>query len=433
MAQKPYAFTESAMRRTVDAVRKVERTPYHRGGGHMPGPLPAKTIMHAEIVAEDGETGNYSWKKLIPSDGVLIDDAPAIASDGFSARDLNGRSGIEPGTKVYLEFAGYDTAVEGEPARYLFNVDKEIVVGTLTAVQACVGTATATYAGTEYTIYLRFPQTTVPSTQQLFVGGEIAFAIISTDPPEGVALSPDVNNLQIMQDGEPTGISRCVSIDIHNEQGPDDRKDFRITPASGPDGCDNTRLELEWMGIDVGGYGVTGTYFKERRRVYFDGGNYSPESFACVIFSVSSLDAITSQVTGKVAMLKVDPSDENLLIEVTPADGGCVYSSPVLSHIGPGAAAGTAYNPVTSLVAGSSALELSQQDLPHDATGHALAPIAGATRSVPYVQGTIVALKNLTISCDEGVISWSATQETTSWDYVGLPPVQTSASVGSGI
>lgn len=81
-----------------------------------------------ELIEEDEDNpGRYSWKKVTPVDGELTDTDPLIDSGGlYTARDINGCSGLPAGTRVEVKFAGYDSTAEGDdkPPVYLFCFDR---------------------------------------------------------------------------------------------------------------------------------------------------------------------------------------------------------------------------------------------------------------------------------------------------------------------
>lgn len=114
------------VRRKVDNMTlggRVEfsNTPTSISGYVRPSPpttakAPATEWFWAELTGE--ATGLYSWKKLVPVDGVLVDSDPLIEDETHSAAEINGKEGIANGTKVQMWHAG---AASGSP-RYLFVV-----------------------------------------------------------------------------------------------------------------------------------------------------------------------------------------------------------------------------------------------------------------------------------------------------------------------
>jgi hypothetical protein len=108
-----YLFNEGGVRRIVSAVKRVEHLPPAAPAGAKPPRPPATASFWAQITGVS--FGVYTWKKLVPSGGALVDASPAVTGGG--ARDVNGRP-VSTGTKVLLTFVGYASGV----ARYLFVV-----------------------------------------------------------------------------------------------------------------------------------------------------------------------------------------------------------------------------------------------------------------------------------------------------------------------
>jgi hypothetical protein len=126
-------LTQSTFDRIMRAVAKVEGVKVTGAASVINGTntlaihIPAQEVTRA-AGAKKGEwfwaeltgeaTGLYSWKKLVPVDGVLVDSDPLIEDETHSAAEINGKEGIANGTKVQMWHAG---AASGSP-RYLFVV-----------------------------------------------------------------------------------------------------------------------------------------------------------------------------------------------------------------------------------------------------------------------------------------------------------------------
>ncbi len=116
------------VRRKVDNMTlggRVEfsNTPTSISGYVRPSPpttakAPATEWFWAELTGESD--GAYSWKKLVADGGELVESNPLIQDTNHSARELNGKEGLEDGTKVQMWRAG----VTGDPpqVQYLFIV-----------------------------------------------------------------------------------------------------------------------------------------------------------------------------------------------------------------------------------------------------------------------------------------------------------------------
>lgn len=114
-----HGFNREGARRVARAVRKSERQPSRSGGKNRSG-LERTPPFIIEIIGEDpDEAGKYSWKKLVPENGALIDTAdPLIDSAGeFTAREFNGAPGLTG--RFEVQFVGYDGEEPPKPC-YLF-------------------------------------------------------------------------------------------------------------------------------------------------------------------------------------------------------------------------------------------------------------------------------------------------------------------------
>lgn len=382
MSEKLYGIPEGEGKRIANAVRRVEGAPQRRAGGPLGAPNIAQNVFLAQIIAEDDDNpGRYSWKKKDAIGGVLSDSDPAITSTGYSAFEINGRTGIQPGTRIYLEFNGYDTS--GADA-YIFDAMMGLLVGEITSKENCNGFVMASVGDVTWTVYLAWPAHDVYQ-KYMEVGEDILFfPLPNYDPefPAGIAIGVEKDYVSLRVDGG-LEIRKISDLNVISKIGPADREDWDTEDLVQPnENCsEETQAGLRWRGNTVLSYPNP---LEEIRNFSFDGadenpGTVVPEDLLCVRFTTdkpSGNDAdstgITAKITATVPILKVAVDQEGKWLSI--GGGGCggetAGGNPTISHIGPdGDSEEEIPVPMTLSLTGCT-IKLQPPTVKVDATGH---------------------------------------------------------------
>lgn len=145
MANEGYGFSKGDAGRIKRTVRAHEQQPGDLMGKARPRPQPTPRFFITLGEESETDAGHYKWtSKDTVQAGAFVAVSPAITSGAdYTAREINQTSGIPEGTRVEVQFQGYD---DGDPAKpvYVFAYETSSACRQFKVASYTPGAATMT-------------------------------------------------------------------------------------------------------------------------------------------------------------------------------------------------------------------------------------------------------------------------------------------------